>query len=112
MSLFVVVSLNPALLQIGPLKGLTFLPVLNFPLIDRMEKALIKFLENKPLAPWALFSNYIGEEPKGVTQSLARRNSEGIRFLNLGTIGRSAGLSRTRVGRQKGVGARPGGSAG
>jgi hypothetical protein len=31
--------------------------------IERMLKVLIKFLENKPLNPWTLFSNQIGEEP-------------------------------------------------
>jgi hypothetical protein len=32
--------------------------------IEKMLKALIKSLENKPLNPWTLFSNQIGEEPK------------------------------------------------
>jgi len=32
--------------------------------IERMLKALIKSIENKPLNLWTLFSNQIGEEPK------------------------------------------------
>ena len=37
--------------------------------IERMLKALIKSLENKPSNPWTLFSNLIGEEPKKLTHA-------------------------------------------
>jgi hypothetical protein len=35
--------------------------------IERMLKSLIIFLKIKPLNPWALFYNQIGEESKGLT---------------------------------------------
>ena len=37
--------------------------------IERMLTALIKSLENKPLNPWTLFSNLIGEEPDGIAET-------------------------------------------